>query len=437
MKKFITVLAVILLFVCAAAVVQPRSHAITQDVQEFQNDYIAPTMTVSATYYEPTRKAIFNYTCKVTFPPLTPLKDNALSAEYQQGAHHVTEFINEQPSDFICDYNNMQLQKIEHWANGSITYTPLDKSLQQNERESGLRYEGWFPSPNQLCDYIAWSNGWELQYVYAASHDYEAKGGNTIPDIIYEQTVPNCGVIHNYNDPEITITQQAMAKMPGSLPSFDASQFPRETLSCNITPIAFQTSNTSKSPIPPSWIPVASACVWLAVIIVVAIIILSICNAWVQTDTTPYGLKDLEAAYKKGYGNARNESYADWDQRLKDLLRTGKISNETYWLLNGQNRGVYNDLGAKYVNPYDLKPQGGANDWIHTIIEIIQIAVIVAICIAVGYIIIWALRFLKGSGKHREGGTTNVFPSSIRQARQITDTLKQLFLQGLSTGSIA
>jgi hypothetical protein len=372
-------------------------------------------MTVSADYYEPTLRANFNLTCKVTFPPLTPLKDNVLPAEYQQGAHHVTEFIDESPTDFIASYNDMQFQEVNHWANGSITYTPLDKNLQKSERDSGLRYEGWFPSPNQLCDYIAWMNGWELNYVYDASHDYEAKGGNTIPDLIYEQTVPNCAVIHNYNDPEIIITQQSMSKMPGPIPNFDRSQFPSEALFCNITPIAFQIANTSKTPIPPTWIPVAQACIWLAVIIVIAVIISLICNAWVQTDTTPYGLNDLGKAHEKGYNQAKNESYADWDARLLKLLRDGKISNETYWLLYGENGNVYKDIGAKYTNPYDLKPQGGANDWIHTIIEIIQIVIIIVAGLIIGYIALWALHFFKGRGKSGAGGTTNIFPSSARQ----------------------
>ena len=431
MKQFIAVLAGILLFLCAAAVIQPHSNALTQDVQDFQNDYITPTMTISANYWEPSRRVNFNYTCKVTFPPLTPTK--ALPASYQQGTHHVTEFFDESPANYICNYNDMQFQRVDHWANGSITYTPLDKSLMQNQRDSGLRYEGWFPSPAQLCDFIAWSNGWEFNYMYAASRNYEAKEGNAIPDVIIEQTVPNCAVIHNYDDPEIIITQQSMVKMPGPSPNFDLSQFPREALFCNITPIATQISNTSK--IDPDWIPVATACGWLGVIIVAAIIVISICNMFIQTDTTPYGVKDLEEAYAAGAKWARNESYAEWDKRLADLLRNGKISNETYVLLRSVNDLVYNHLLTTYKNPYeDLTPQGGANDWIHTIIEVIEIIIIVAVCVVLGYVIVWLLRkFGIFGGKGKEGGTTNIFPSSVRHA---TDTLRQLFLQGLSTGSI-
>ena len=388
LRRNLIILGCILALLGAYSLVQPSAYALDQDATQFQKLHMNPFMEVTADFTEPLKSGVnntFQSTFRIEFAPLE-LK----STETENPNHHVETYIDNSPANILdYEYEYGEWSEIEHWYDGTITREPMDKTGLQ-ERQTGKFYEGWFPSPNQIMDYIAYQNGWILNYVVAAERGYECIEGGQIVDLITEARHENFLVNSDYTADTLVIEQAPMAKAIG-FPTSEKAITDESNLNMAIT----QLNSTIKGD--------ATVLATLGIVIVICITIWIICDAWVQTDSTPYGVKHLADAYADGFADGVNETIDEYERRLAERLASGDLSNETYALLLNELRGTYDTVMANFVNPYEGLEVNGGNDWWHTILWIIETAIIIVVIIVFVMIIAFIYkRFPRSKSKRGE-----------------------------------
>ncbi len=413
MSKRLFALLITLAFLSGLAIVQPHSIAVSQiSVTEFQEEHITPVVDLSANFYEPTLRTSFNKTFRITFPELA-LKITKITV-----GQSVNSEINTKAGDHLLgDINTVECKRVRNWLGGATTYETTDPSKVEYFLETGFFYEGWIPSAQQLADYIAYLNGWELNYIYEADRQY-AFGTDSKPcDYIIEEEIPNMPVNSSYENGQITIVQD-LTKASVEIFNKTTADF---TIGLQISDIT-----------PGKIIGIDD----LIAAIIISVIVGAIVGwaAFTATDNTPFSQEDLEAAHKLGYGKGANETLDYMREQFMKMFYNRTIDNSTYIYLSYLLDNAYPEIMKRYVNPYEGLNTKDSGDWFHTIISVLEQVFIIAIIVIVVIIVIWLIRKtgIFSSSKGSSGATTNIFPSSTRA----TELLKTIFLQGLSTGWI-
>lgn len=335
-----------------------------------------PTMTIAANFYEPLYRTSFNKTFKITFPEM-PLQKALTSTSY-----NVKTTVNQPTSSFfLIPPDPSTIKRVNNWFDGTVTITDHpQKDL--NNQESGYYYEGYFPSPNQVADYIAYAHGWELNYVYAAQRFYEFNSSMKPVTTIWEEIIPNMSINSSYN---LVQGQSLTVQQAPALTKELNATYSKNTVNQKVSIYTHihELNATSKV------FGIDDALLWG--------FILGVCFSFAWTYCVmgwKYDANDLADYYDKGYWIGVNDSIDAYNARLYHLLLTAQIDNTTYQLLLLQWQGAYSDLLKAYSNPYrnGIPPANGNNDWVHTLIDVITQAVIWVIVIIVIVIVIWAIR---------------------------------------------
>lgn len=396
----------------------PNSYATSQSVTEFEEKHLKPTMMIDANFYIPEMKASFNKSLKITFPEFMPVKSEVEIDVTQKVKHAVSKTTSE-----YFFFEKTSVKTVRNWYDGSITYEDEDPSNLDEFEETGYYYEGIIPSPNQICDLIAYQNGWTFNYVFDSSRQYEC--GETVVNAIYEEEFPNVQVNSSYELGALTFQQQ-IAQSKSIDPSFPPKI--KNISSANLI-LAIEDLSENKFII--------------SLGALIAIIIGSLLTGagatlllYTLLDPTPYSQKQIDEAHYNGYMQGVNESLAWWEQRLLQLLADGILDNTTYTLLQSETGDAYPEIMSKYVNPYaDLGPGGdGGDSWFHSVLSVLGQAIIITIIVIVVIIIIVIIFKAKGHlSSSKSGGSGTV---QIIHAAKATQTLRAAQNFGLSTGTL-
>jgi len=377
-------LAITTIFVLAFAVVQPRAVMVSMvSVEEFYKRHIEPKMEVTASYYEPSLRYTFNVTAVITFPPLEKLQTKS-SVETTPDLR-VNPALNERTSERLL-FTPTELVQLRHYYDGRIEQSVVDVSEIQNYIENGYYYEGFIPSPEQVADFIAWSNGWQVSQIVSAKRWYET--GNTPVSYILEEELPDMNVNSSYDSGELTIIQSGLRTQ--AITPFTQKPTRELQMAWNITyTTPFKDFGGT------------------AIIILIGLLITAFgAGYYVATtnDNTPYSQQDLARAYENGWNQGVNETIDEFKDRLNNLLQSGQLDNETYVMLNNEVDETYGEVKTRFTNPYDIegtKPQG--NSWIHTIISVIEQAIVITIIVIIIILCLWIVRksgiLKRGKGK--------------------------------------
>ena len=410
MNRKLTAILIGIAFLCAFALVQPRTFAASQDAETFQNEIINPVMEVTADYYDPLVKASFVKTFRITFPPMVYKAEPT-----HDPAHHVDEYIMKSPASQIEEYETNSFVQKYHWYDGSVTEKAVNKEHLKTIK-NGAYYEGWFPSPNQIADYIAYSQGWVFNYVIEANRRYETESGNLPPDIITETEYKNFPVVSDYDSGEPLIIEQNLAKDPLK------SAFPEIAPKTDIEPKSFGLHIEDCEP---------NKAIGIDDVITVLIILLVAWLAWeitdliIQLDTTKYSADDMADAYEDGFMKGANETAEAYEQRLADHLVSGDISNETYVMLRDDAGEAYNDVVTNFENPWDDVQSEGGLSWFRTGIFSFRNLIIIAIAIVIILITLYVLRRIGifGGKKGSSSSSTTVVVPTLKTAQSAIDEI--------------
>lgn len=441
MRKLLKVTLIIVVFFIAFAIVHPSTYGLDyeQSNEEFAEAYIEPTMTITIDYFSPFLKSNNKATFKLRFAPMTPVTK---VQEDLDTSHQVVDYTGEAPASYLLDYNEMDsLQRYDHYADGSIEKTPIDKTKLE-ESEEGSRYEGWFPSPNQLAEFIAWSNGWQLNYVDSCERNYEANSEKERVDIIYEQELADISVSTDFEEMEDGIEQEVtqvkgMNKLLMNPKFRDQMKAVNPTWEPETTDLSIYGSiecldrgnDTTKL----FWFAIIAI---LLIVLVGTLLIEPICSAIIATDATPFGVDDLADAYQEGFELGVNETTDNYQSRLDKLLIDGDISNETYSLLQNELDDNWDQTMSEFNNPYEDLEIGGGNSWFHTIITVIKAIIVITIIIIVVIIVLYLLRRAGIIMKKKTATGAPTLQLKIDSAKSISEEIQSLFLGGLCIGNL-
>lgn len=414
MNKRLFVLLITLVFLSGLCIVTPNSVALSEITSnEFQDTHIKPVVEFTANYYEPMLKTSINKTFRVTFNELT---QKVVERETSQ---QIVYFINQKNTERLLEPNPSKVFKVENYIDGSIQEKPLDPSLLE-QYETGYYYEGFIPSPDQLADYVGYLNGLEFNYIISAERRYEFNSDMKPVSYILEESIPDCPINSSYDSgQQLIITQEGIVK---------TLALTQKSIPVNI-PLQFEEKGLNNT-------KVIVAVGWLIVLLLAGFF--AGLGVYHILDDTHYTEADIngarQKAYEDGYWDGANDSQEEWQRIIDDMWRDKIIDNITYNLLLTKYNEVYANLLKDYRNPYDVGgPLPESDDWTHTIISVLTQAFIITIVIVVIILIIWLIRKTGiFSSKGGSGATTNIFPSSTRAI----ESLKEIFLQGLSTGQI-
>jgi len=247
---------------------------------------------------------------------------------------------------------------------------------------------------------------------------------------ILEEPLPYMAVDSTYEDGEITIVQT----IPSMVKAID---LPNTSKSKSIPLSSVLSMQIVDLSLPDSKFIISTGAL-LAVIIGTVLASLS-AGALIYhlLDQTKYTAEQLEDERLKGYWLGVNETLDQFEDRMKDLFYNNDIDNTTYQLLLAKFNydNLYPDLLTAYNNKYRNLPlpEGDGNSWIHTIISVLEQAIVWVIVFAVIIIIVWLVR--KTGILHRSKSSQSTQSSGIN-ATDATSTIRDVFWQGLSTGFI-
>jgi len=392
------------LFLIAFIIINPTTYALNSgSADEFEDLYINPVLEMDATYTNPLTKDTFTKHFRIDFNTLKPVKDG----ESHDCLNTVDTDIAIRPVDYLLnDYEGItEIKQVKNYYNGHTEYEIRDPEGLLY-KENSEHYSGWFPSPHQIADYIAYSNGWVLNSVDSAERIYEIDKDNYIVDAIYEEEIPSVIINSSYELGQITCQQDTHL-----LKSIGATELKQPIRREGKLSFTVNDLSADGPPMKDGGVLVGILAIGLIVWYVGDLF------GWWGSSGTTYGKQDLIDAYEIGYTDGINDTIAVYTQRINTLLYNGDIDNATYALLLSLKSDLYNDAMNMYSNPYEALPED-KKSFFHTVISVIKVIIIVGIIMALLIGFFWIFRklggfkLLKAVRKSDEGSI--VPPNAIR-----------------------